>query len=130
MVTFRSNNNRRPLFRSNNNRRPSFTNSNERSKFLNNNFQRNIPGRNNHNVSKLIEKYNEMAKEALVNEDRVLSESYFQHTDHFTRIQNEQENIRMASINSSPVEKVKPIKTEINEREVNKTIKTEEVKKV
>ena len=95
MVTFRSNNNnnnRRPPFRSNNNRRPPFRSHNEGSKFSNNDtFQRKVPSRNNHNASKLIEKYNEMAREALTNEDRVLSENYFQHADHFTRILNEQE---------------------------------------
>ena len=63
MVTFR-NNNRRSSFRSNN-RRPSFRNNNEGSKFSNNdNFQRRVPGRNNHNALKLIEKYNDLAREA------------------------------------------------------------------
>ena len=51
------------------------------------NFQRKVPGRNNHNASKLIEKYNDLAREALANEDKILSENYFQHADHFTRIQ-------------------------------------------
>ena len=87
MVTFRSNNtnnNRRPSFRNNNNRRPSFRNNNEGSKFSNNdNFQRKVPGRNNHNAVKLIEKYNDLAREALANEDKILSENYFQHADHF-----------------------------------------------
>ena len=132
MVTFRSNNNnRRPPFRSNNNRRPPFRSNNEGSKFSNNdNFQRKVPGRNNHNASKLIEKYNEMAREALANEDRVLSENYFQHADHFTRVQNEQESIRMARINSSPVQTANPIKTEVEEaKDVVKVVKTEEVKK-
>ena len=90
MVTFRSNNNnnRRPPFRSNNNRRPPFRNNNEGSKFSNNNnFQRSVPGRNNHNAVKLIEKYNDLAREALANEDKILSENYFQHADHFTRVQ-------------------------------------------
>ena len=105
MVTFRSNNNnnRRPPFRSNNNRRPPFRSNNEGSKFSNNsNFQRKVPGRNNHNAPKLIEKYNEMAREALANEDRVLSENYFQHADHFMRVQNEQEDIRMARVKTAP----------------------------
>ena len=106
MVTFRSNNNnnnRRPPFRSNNNRRPQFRNNNEGSKFSNNDsFRRTVPGRNNHNAVKLIEKYNDLAREALANEDKILSENYFQHADHFTRIQNEQESIRMARINLSP----------------------------
>ena len=48
-------------------------------------FKEEVPGRNNENASKLIEKYNEMAREALANEDRVLSENYFQHADHFSK---------------------------------------------
>ena len=52
--------------------------------FSNDNFQRKVPGRNNHNASKLIEKYNDLAREALANEDKILSENYFQHADHFT----------------------------------------------
>ena len=50
------------------------------------NFKRKAPGRNNHNVSKLIEKYNDLAREALSNGDKILSENYLQHADHFTRI--------------------------------------------
>ena len=117
MVTFRSNNNnkRRPPFRSNNNRRPPFRSNNEGSKFSNNdNFRRGVPGRNNHNAVKLIEKYNDLAREALANEDKILSENYFQHADHFTRVQNEQESLRIARANLStvkPVETIKPIDT-------------------
>ena len=134
MVTFRNNNsNRRPPFRSNNNRRPPFRGSNEGVKFSNNNnFQRNIPGRNNHNAVKLIEKYNDLAREALANEDKILSENYFQHADHFTRVQNEQESIRVSRINALPTEPVKPIKNVIenekpiiDEKEKIKKIKTE-----
>ena len=132
MVTFRNNNNnRRPAFR-NNNRRPPFRSNNEGSKFSNNdNFQRKVPGRNNHNASKLIEKYNDMAREALANEDRVLSENYFQHADHFTRVQNEQESIRMARVNTSSVKPINSTKTEIDEaKESAKVTKTEEVKNI
>ena len=131
MVTFRSNNNRRPPFRSSNNRRPPFRSNNEGSKFSNNdNFQRKVPGRNNHNASKLIEKYNEMAREALANEDRVLSENYFQHADHFTRVQNEQESIRMARVNSTPTQSINPIKNELDGvKEDLKSIKNEDIKK-
>ena len=144
MVTFRSNNNRRPPFRSNNNRRPPFRRSEEGSKFSNNSsFKRSVPGRNNHNAPKLIEKYNEMAREALANEDRVLSENYFQHADHFTRVKNEQESIRMAKVNAPPVEPINTIKTEVKavtpvkkeetreiepEVEIKKVIKTTEKK--
>ena len=145
MVTFRNNNNRRPPFR-NNNRRPPFRNNNEGSKFSNNdNFQRKVPGRNNHNAVKLIEKYNDLAREALANEDKILSENYFQHADHFTRVQNEQESLRMSRVNLSPVKETKTIETEnkterpvkieietvkkiIQEPEVKKTVKTMENK--
>ena len=126
MVTFRSNNsnnNRRPPFRSNNNRRPPFRNNNEGSKFSNNdNFQRKVPGRNNHNAIKLIEKYNDLAREALANEDKILSENYFQHADHFTRVQNEQESLRMTRVNSSVNGIIKPIETE---KKVEESVKTE-----
>ena len=116
MVTFRSNN-------SNNNRRPPFRSNNEGSKFSNNdNFQRKVPGRNNHNAIKLIEKYNDLAREALANEDKILSENYFQHADHFTRVQNEQESLRMARINSHATGTIKPVDSE---KKVEEIIKTE-----
>ena len=99
MVTFRNNNN-------NNNRRSNFrrnvrnfkTNGDTPkfgSNFSNNdNFKRKVPGRNNHNAPKLIEKYNDLAREALSNGDKILSENYLQHADHFTRILNEKESFR------------------------------------
>ena len=132
MVTFRSsnnNNNRRPPFRNNNNRRPPFRNNNEGSKFSNNdNFQRKVPGRNNHNAVKLIEKYNDLAREALANEDKILSENYFQHADHFTRVQNEQESLRMARVNSPATGTIKPVDSEKKVEEIIKT-EAETVKK-
>ena len=98
MVTFRnnSNNNRRNNFRRNDR---SFKTNGDRSKFgsnfsNNDNFQRKSPGRNNHNAPKLIEKYNNLAREALSIGDKIMSENYFQHADHFSRILSEQENIR------------------------------------
>ena len=96
MVTFRNNNNRRNNFRRNDR---GFKSNSERSKYNSNfsnntSFQRKIPGRNNHNASKLIEKYNNLAREALSGGDKILSENYFQHADHFTRVLNEQENFK------------------------------------
>ena len=93
MVTFRNNNGRRNTFRRN---ERNFKSNNDRNKFSNNfsnsdNFQRKSPGRNNHNAPKLIEKYNNLAREALSSGDKILSENYFQHADHFTRILNEKE---------------------------------------
>ena len=98
MVTFRNNNNnnRRNSFRRNTrNFKSSSDNSKFTSNFSNNeNFKRKAPGRNNHNAPKLIEKYNDLAREALSNGDKILSENYLQHADHFTRILNERESYR------------------------------------
>ena len=96
MVTFRNNNGRRNNFRRNDR---NFKLNNDRAKFgsnfsNNDGFQRKTPGRNNHNASKLIEKYNNLAREALSIGDKIMSENYFQHADHFTRILNEQENLK------------------------------------
>ena len=97
MVTFKNNNSRRTNYRRSDR---NFRNNSERTKFNNNsfssndNFQRKSPGRNNHNASKLIEKYNNLAREALSNGDKILSENYFQHADHFTRIVNEQSSLK------------------------------------
>ena len=40
----------------------------------------------NGNASKLFEKYNKLASEALSAGDRILAENYFQHADHFARM--------------------------------------------
>ena len=58
----------------------------------NSNFKRRNPGRNNQNAPKLVEKYANLAREALSNGDKILSENYFQHADHFIRIQLKKEN--------------------------------------
>ena len=95
MVTFRNNkNHNRRRFRSNDrNFRRNGDSIKFKSDFSSNvSFQRKTPGRNNHNASKLIEKYTDLAREALAHEDKILSENYFQHADHFTRILNEKEN--------------------------------------
>ena len=126
MVTFRNNNNRRPAFRnSHNNRRPAFRRNDEGSKFQNSSFQRKLPSRNNNNAPKLIEKYNDLAREALANEDKILSENYFQHADHFTRVLNEQENNRISKINSVSLEDKNKI-IENNEEKKNSNPITEE----
>ena len=96
MVTFRNNNNRRTNFRRNDR---NFKQNGERQKFNSNftgndNFKRKAPGRNNHNASKLIEKYNDLAREASSNGDKILSENYLQHADHFMRILNERESLK------------------------------------
>ena len=129
MVTFRNNNNvRRNNFRRNDR---NFKSNGERPKFGSNysnneSFKRKSPGRNNHNAPKLIEKYNDLAREASSNGDKILSENYLQHADHFTRILNEQENLRknrlaenMNNENNLDTEKIKNKSVEIDMKEEN-----------
>ena len=129
MVTFRNNNNvRRNNFRRNdrgyksNLDRPKYGSSFSK----NENFQRKSPGRNNHNASKLIEKYSNLAREALSSGDKILSENYFQHADHFTRVLNDQDaQKKLNSTNNDIVnssQKIVDANKNHNETEENKTI--------
>ena len=119
MVTFRNNNNnRRSSFRRNiRNFKSSSDNSKFASTFSNNNenFKRKAPGRNNHNAPKLIEKYNDLAREALSNGDKILSENYLQHADHFTRILNERESFKRDKYLESNTENSTDVAEEIVE---------------
>ena len=117
MVTFRNNNGRRGNFRRN---ERNFKSNGDRNKFNNSfssseNFQRKSPGRNNHNAPKLIEKYNNLAREALSTGDKILSENYFQHADHFMRILNEKGIQRKMSFKNKDLETI-----ETNENKENK----------
>jgi len=148
MVTFRNNNGRRSNFRRNDR---NFKSNGDRSKFSSNfsngeSFQRKIPGRNNHNASKLIEKYNNLAREALSTGDKILSENYFQHADHFTRVLNEQESFRKAKFSENRPSNITPTSKEsqnkendlsekdetkeINENDSSKKDATKEIKEV
>ena len=108
MLTFRnnSNNNRRNNFRRNDR---NFKSNGDRAKFgsnfsNNDNFKRKAPGRNNHNAPKLIEKYNDLAREALSNGDKILSENYLQHADHFTRVLNDREAFKKDRVPENKIE--------------------------
>ncbi|MDA9233762.1 DUF4167 domain-containing protein [Candidatus Pelagibacter sp.] len=121
MKTFRNNNN---TFRSNNNRRHSFRRNDRgfqrndsEQKFSSDfssgaSFKRGRPSRNNENASKLTEKYNDLAREALSHDDKILAENYFQHADHFVRVLNEKEVNRLSKIqenNSSEPKKLSEV---------------------
>ena len=99
MKTFRNNNstfrnnNRRNTFRRNDR---GFQRNDSDQKFnsdfsSSSNFKRGRPSKNNENASKLTEKYNDLAREALSNDDKILAENYYQHADHFVRVLNEKE---------------------------------------
>ena len=121
MVTFRNNNNRRNNFRRNDR---NFKNVSDRTKipntFSNNeNFQRKLPNRNNQNASKLVEKYNNLAREALSSGDKILSENYFQHADHFARILSEKESFKKLNKETKITENSNNL--ENSEKEIVKT---------
>jgi len=130
MVTFRNNNN----VRRNNFRRQdrNFRSNGDRPKFGSNysnneNFKRKAPGRNNHNAPKLIEKYNDLAREASSSGDKILSENYLQHADHFTRVLNEQENYRKQNFteNKTVVTETAKETDKLNEKDKKKITETE-----
>ncbi len=97
------NNHRRNRFKSNGDRNYRKRNGNGHKingEFNNNHdFKRKNPGKNNQNAGKLIDKYNELAREALSNGDKILSENYMQHADHFARILNSQEILKDKNVN-------------------------------
>ena len=49
-------------------------------------FKKKNFSRGNFNSSKLIQKYSDLAREALSNGDKILYENYLQHAEHFIRI--------------------------------------------
>ena len=80
------------------------------------NFQRKNHGRNNYNASKLIEKYSNLAREALSGGDKILSENYFQHAEHFIRVLGEKENLN----NKNQISKdIKKTDDELAENKIN-----------
>ena len=125
------NNHRRNRFRSNSDRNFKKRNGNGHKlngDFNNNSeFKRKNPGRNNQNAAKLIEKYNDLAREALSNGDKILSENYLQHSDHFSRILNSQEASKIINLDTS-----KTSENKINEKSdeviIDNSIKGESVK--
>ena len=63
-------------------------------------FKRKNINKNNHNAPRLINKYIELAKEALSRGDKISSENYYQHADHFIRITNERSDLKSVSSNT------------------------------
>ncbi len=89
------NNSRKNRFKSNGDRsfrkRSSNLSKNHIEFNSNSDFRHRNPGRNNQNAAKLVDKYNNLAREALSSGDKILSENYLQHADHFSRISSAQE---------------------------------------
>jgi len=72
--------------------------------------------RNNFNSSKLIQKYSDLAREALSVGDKILYENYLQHAEHFIRIsenyssnkENLSENVKELDIKNINQESLEP----------------------
>ncbi len=110
------NNHRRSRYKSNGDRNFRKRNGHKNNGEFNNNqeFRRRNPGKNNQNAAKLVDKYNDLAREALSNGDKILSENYLQHADHFSRITINQELANESNLNSQK-------KEDNNTEEDNKT---------
>ena len=126
MNNFENNNNRRGRFKSNldrgfrrngNGHKPNGDFSNGTS------FKRRHPGKNNQNAAKLVEKYNDLAREALSNGDKILSENYLQHSDHFSRILLSQEKSRNNSEDVTLQNVSNQIEVETKNKEVEEPAK-------
>ena len=91
-------------------------------------FKRRYPGKNNQNAAKLVEKYNDLAREALSNGDKILSENYLQHSEHFSRILISQENSRNYLENTAQSNEVGKIKVEPENNIENDNKEVEELR--
>ena len=110
MKNYRLNGSRRYRFRNSDRKRKNDINKISHDISSTVSFPRRPIQNNNHNVSKLIEKYTTLAKEALSSGDKIMSENYFQHADHFSRIQ----SIRKEQNNSNETSNNIQVKQEVN----------------
>ena len=97
------------------------------------NFQRPFFGRNGLKAEKLLEKYNGLAKEALTSGDKILSESYFQHADHFLRVvenQNSIQNNPKPYLDNSSIEKNSDNKIIIKEEKNSSSQQLQNIEKI
>ena len=118
------NNNRRSRFKSNGDRNYRRNGNGHKNNGDFNNvssFKRRHPGKNNQNAAKLVEKYNDLAREALSNGDKILSENYLQHSEHFSRILISQENLKINSENLNDNNVSNQIKKESDLKELEES---------
>ena len=97
------------------------------------NFQRTFFGRNGLKAEKLLEKYNGLAKEALLNGDKILSESYYQHADHFLRVvenQNSIQNNPKPYLDNSSIEKNSDNKIIIKDEKNSSSQQSQNIEKI
>ena len=121
MNNFKNNNNRRGRYKLNGDRgfRRNGNGHKPNGDFSNGTaFKRRHPGKNNQNAANLVEKYNDLAREALTNGDKILSENYLQHSEHFSRILISQENLRNQRENYVETSNDEKLTVQIEKKEV------------
>ena len=84
-------------------------------------FKRRHPGKNNQNAAKLVEKYNDLAREALTDGDKILSENYLQHSEHFSRVLISQESSRNQIEKVAETNGSSQINVETDNKEIEET---------
>tara|TARA_B100000989_G_scaffold273652_1_gene231959 strand:- start:544 stop:942 length:399 start_codon:yes stop_codon:yes gene_type:complete len=124
-------NNRKNRFKPNgdrNYRKRSINGIKNQNEFNASDFRHRSPGRNNQNAAKLVEKYNNLAREALSSGDKILSENYLQHADHFSRILSLQEINKLITDKNNVIEQnfKKDIKQIDVQKEKNNNLNTKE----
>ena len=79
-----------------------------------NNFTRNNVSRNPHSLERIIEKFKNLAKEALGAGDQILHENYLQHSDHYARILSEVSELKTKSVVNEKNESSENLKPELD----------------
>ena len=80
-----------------------------------NGLSRNNVNKNPHNLERIIEKYKNLAKEALSSGDKILHENYLQHSDHFSRILSEVVSDKSKNNSNQDTENIQETNTNIAE---------------
>ena len=80
------------------------------------NFQNNIP-RSRVDISKALEKYNNLAQDAQSNGDRIVAEGFYQYAEHYQRMLNDQPKLDLNNIGKNKSETT----TENSEEKLSRT---------
>ena len=88
-------------------------------------FKKKNFSRNNFNSSKLIQKYSDLAREALSNGDKILYENYLQHAGHFIRITDNHTNSGNGKNNSSSLNEINVSNLKSEETKEEKKVEAE-----
>ena len=83
--------------------------------------------RNNFNSAKLIQKYSDLAREALSGGDKILYENYMQHAEHFVRLsENFSQSSNSKNNSNSSIDQAKISKINNSDTKEEKQVVTDE----